>query len=247
MVTPGLRVWCAFARQELATGVWCVPVVWYRLCRPVCPERAHERTCYAVRYYTGCHTVGLQHALPSPTPDTLARQFTRNPSCHRLPYEKPPETAPAAADPAGVVFPPQFLNDHVHPNNLGKQLFADMLSYAVLDARAELLDMERRGVEVAPLGLPARPMMEGGDTVVLKQCYMSLKSSMAHEMDLDAVPRDYLPIVSSDGWKFVMYDGPRLVGTYKPGASSSNELAWKCFRCTVEVLSLYATSVPCVL
>ncbi len=115
-----------------------------------------------------------------------------------------------------------------------------MLSYAVLDARAELQDAERRGVQLAPLGLPTRPMMAGGDAVVLKQCYMSLKGSMTHEMDVEGIPPDYLPIVSSDGWKFVMYDGPKLVGTYKPGAF--DQLASES-DCLLPALLLYAICV----
>lgn len=92
-----------------------------------------------------------------------------------------------------------------------------MLSYAILDAKNALQDADRRGRKLVPLGLPARPMIGGGNTVWLKACYMKLKTSMTHRMSLTTVPPEYLPVVKNSGWAFVLYDGPKPGNSYKPG------------------------------
>ncbi len=112
--------------------------------------------------------------------------------------------------------PAQFLMDHIHPNQLGKFLYADMLIHAVKDAQRALKRAADSGEQLPPLRLPARPMTDKGNLVVSKSCYMALQPNMTHMMEVEEVPHEYIPIVKNKGWEFVMHDG-NPGATWKPG------------------------------
>lgn len=78
----------------------------------------------------------------------------------------------------------QFLMDHIHPNQLGKFLYADMLIHAVKDAQRALKRAEDSGEQLPPLRLPPRPMTDKGNLVVSKACYMALQANMTHMMEV---------------------------------------------------------------
>ncbi len=107
---------------------------------------------------------------------------------------------------------PQFMVDHIHPNNLGKKLFADILAHPILRARGDLRALEAR----PDIQLPARAMTPGGGLLYNKQCYMVLDPRMQHMMDVRKISKGFLPIVKSRGWSLVFHDKGNTSGDAPP-------------------------------
>lgn len=112
----------------------------------------------------------------------------------------PPLPLPFLSTPFPSPF--QFMVDHIHPNNLGKKLFADILSHPILRARGDLRELEARPA----IQLPSRAMTPGGGLLYNKQCYMVLDPRMQHMMDVRKISKAFLPIVKSTGWSLVFHD-----------------------------------------
>ncbi|KAG2484551.1 hypothetical protein HYH03_016686 [Edaphochlamys debaryana] len=136
---------------------------------------------------------------------------------------------------AACEFLSTFMKDHIHPNQLGKRLFADLLWTALQRAQAALgergskvdeykgrggdqeeegdkgEDPKRRsgGTRGRSLAIPSRPIFPSGHAVFVKRCYMQgelARPDLAHGTAAQGLPPRYLPVVRAEGWALVHHD-----------------------------------------
>ncbi len=94
--------------------------------------------------------------------------------------------------------------DHVHPNRLGRVLFADLLATYFLEAD-KAKRTEGLGLRTLPRLLPTNSFMPTGREVYLMRCYGQLVSSDSLGIDAQLGGHGSLNIINNTGFVYSKY------------------------------------------